>query len=542
MKRLLAIAIVLAACDRKSADSPAPGTTGGSGPPITPAGSATGSGPAGSGVPGVPGVPGAPGSDGSGGGAAGTAASDPCSKAHPEGGMTMPWIVDDLPSALACARQRKVPVMVDLWAPWCHTCLSMQSTVFTDPSFKPDVDRFVFAALDTDKEVNAAAVATFPPSVWPTFYIIGRDPTTRQSDAVLARFAGAASLAQFHSFLETGLRAQQGGAAGADGKLLEAERQIAAKNYGGAEQSLASALLLAPADWPRRPDVLTSLIANRAKRKDFAGCVDLSDQMDQTGNAAAATDFLVTALGCASQLQDDPAYAAMIKRLRTRAAARLTKLVADAGAPLSVDDRSDALATLREVQDQLGKPADAKATAENQRALLDAAAAKAPTPMTAMTYNWQRCDVYNYLGKPLDLVPALEQSAKDLPDEYDPRARLGWLYLKADKLPEAARWTDEALRMVYGPRKARLIAQRAEIAAKQHDAAGEKRYRKDLVALWEAMPPGQASPEALDKARTELAAIDPAAAGSAAAGSAGQKPASSELLEMNVTKEMKSRK
>lgn len=483
MKRLLAIAILLAACDKKPAGPTDHAEPAAARPMEVTAGD---HGPGGSGA----------------------AAADPCGKAHAEGSEVMPWIADDLPSALACAKLRKVPVVIDLWAPWCHTCLSMQSTVFTDPSFKPDVDRFVFAALDTDKEVNAAAVATYPPSAWPTFYVVGQDASSGRSDAVLARFVGAASLAQFHAFLEAGIKAQQGGAAGADAHLLGAERAIAVKDLATAEQELVAALAQAPADWPRRPDALTSLISTKHKRKDAAGCLDVADQaMDQTGNAAAATDFIVTALSCAGELKNDATQAARIKKLRERAAARLAKLVADASAPLSVDDRSDALANLREVLDVLGRPAEAKATAEQQRALLDDAAAKAPTPMAAMTYNWQRCDVYVYLGKPLELVPALEKSAKDLPSEYDPRARLGWIYLKAGKLPEAAQWTDEALRMVYGPRKARVLTQRAEIAEQQHDKAAEKRFRQQIVALWESLPPGQASPEALAKAKEAVAAV-----------------------------------
>jgi len=56
-----------------------------------------------------------------------------CAKAKPEG--VLAWIEDDYPAALACAKARKLPLVLDLWAPWCHTCLSMMSTVFTDRSF-----------------------------------------------------------------------------------------------------------------------------------------------------------------------------------------------------------------------------------------------------------------------------------------------------------------------------------------------------------------------------------------------------------------------
>src|SRR5690606_37323299 len=129
--------------------------------------------------------------------------------------------------------------------------------------------------------------------------------------------------------------------------------------------------------------------------------------------------------------------------------------------------------------------------AEQLRALLDDAMDKAATPLEAMTHLWLRCEVYAWLGRPLDVVPAVEKLAEQLPKEYDPPYRLGWLYLKAGKLAEAATWTERALRLVYGPRKGRVLAQRAEIAKASGDVATEREYRLQAVKLWESLPPGQ---------------------------------------------------
>ena len=422
-----------------------------------------------------------------------------CGKAKQHG--TFKWIEDDFTSALACAKARDVPLVIDLWAPWCHTCLSMQSTVFADRGLAEYADKFVFVALDTDREVNAAAVEKYPLSAWPTFYVVGPD------ERVLARFVGAASKQQFAAFLDAGARALAGDPDGADKHLLAAERHLQVKDLDAAEQELVAALAAAPAAWPRKPDALVSLISTRSKQKDYAGCLELAEKsLDETGNAASATDFTYLALACAEQRAE--AEAPRVAKLRERAAARLQKLVDDKTAPLSVDDRSDAMVNLRNAFDALGKQDAARAIAEKQRALLDEAATKAADPMAAMTFNWPRAEVYVYLGRPLELVPALEKSAKDLPGEYDPRARLGWIYAKGGKLEEAAKWTDDAIKLVYGPRKVRVLSQRAEIAAAARDKATEKRVREEIVKTLETLPASQTSPEAIAKAKQAVADLD----------------------------------
>jgi thioredoxin-like negative regulator of GroEL len=435
--------------------------------------------------------------------ASATAAS-PCDKAVSEGPIA--WIHDDYPAALACAKAKKVPLVIDWWAPWCHTCLSMKSTVLMDVSFARDNAAFVFVALNTDRESNAPPLTKFPVAAWPTYYVVAPD------GSVLTRFVGGASVPQFHAFLDTGRQVALGNVpVGHQAFLLAAERALAAKDLATADLQLEMAVTQAPVDWPRLPDALVSLIATKSKRKDVVGCLDVAERYaDKLGNTASASDFWSYATGCADEALKGKPTATERKRiapLQEKALTQWRKLLADPAASLSVDDRSDILINVRETLITLHQPAQAKAAAEEQRALLDEAAAKAPTAMAAMTYNPHRAEVYVYLGRPLDLVPALEKSAQDLPQEYEPPARLGWLLLKAGKLQDAATWTDKALTLVQGPRTARLLGQRAEIAAKLGDSAGEKQFRERAVQVLEGLPANQVSPELIAQAKQALAAL-----------------------------------
>jgi thioredoxin-like negative regulator of GroEL len=427
---------------------------------------------------------------------------DPCAAAEREGGK-LRWFHDDYAAALACAKSKSLPIMIDMWAPWCHTCLSMQAYVLTDDRLADYDRRYVFLALDTDRDVNAEIVARYPPAAWPTFFAI-----SSADESIQSRFVGAGSVDQIAQFLDDGERGHMaiGGppAPAHEAAARDGDRASAAKTWDAAITAYTKALELAPATWTRGPDVMASLLAAYRRAEKWDACDDVvRTYLGRTGNAASASDFASHALGCAEKQTD----AAEQKALRESIAQHLTKLVADDAAPLSVDDRSDALMYLREANDALGLPAEAKVAAQRQRALLDDAAAKATDPRVAMTYNWPRAEVYAYLQVPLELVPALEASVKDLPKEYDPPYRLAWIHLKAGKHDDAVRWAEQAIALAYGPRKARAQGLLAEIHHARGDVEAERKARAAALATLEGLPAAAQSPDAIAKAKADLEAV-----------------------------------
>src|SRR5688572_17684570 len=67
-----------------------------------------------------------------------TASAQAPAAAHRE---VVPFTEDDFDKALAEAKKRNVPLIVDAWATWCHACRSMRAYVFTDPAVAPLADR-----------------------------------------------------------------------------------------------------------------------------------------------------------------------------------------------------------------------------------------------------------------------------------------------------------------------------------------------------------------------------------------------------------------
>ncbi len=415
------------------------------------------------------------------------------------------WLEDDYPAALEAARERGVPLVVVLWAPWCHTCLSMHNEVLPDPGLKPLATRFEWLMIDTDREVNAPVLDRLSIEVWPTSYVLSPDET------VQARLTSAASVEQFRDFLLEGERAhldaaEEAGELDEESPLYHArlgDRALAQNDYAAALDAYERALELAPEAWPRTPDVLVSYMHASMRAGTADDCAYIAQRhVHETGTSTSAVRFSRYVHWC-GQGQATPSAQRGLFELADE---RLTDLLAGQH-QLSADDQSTALRTRRLIHEDLGDEDAARALAERQRELLDQAAEEAIGPFAASTYSWPRSEVYTYLGAPEELVPDLVELAEELPENYDPPYRAAWLALRADDLETARTWGERAQELAYGPRKVQILELLIEIHGEAGDRDAERASLERLAEHLESLPASQRDADKATEVQERLQAI-----------------------------------
>ncbi len=435
-------------------------------------------------------------------GCAGTSVGDVPHVAGPAASTAPPrrvvppvWSEDAVEIATASAREADALLLVDAWAPWCHTCLSMKREVLSSPALGAYGDRVVFAAIDTDKPSSAAFMARYAIEVWPTFFVI--DP---RADRVLAVHGGAASLDELRGVLDGALALRKTGGGGAfETALRDGAAAYAARRFAAASEAYQRAAAI---EHPRASEAYLGAVRASFEGEDFATCANIgARRLDAVAGSAMAADFTFYARECAKKLPPGPARAALLDRTRSR----LRAIASDPPRTASIDDRADALAMLGEAETEGGDAAAAKAATDARVALLDAAAASAGTPAEAAVYDYMRMRAYEDAGKPELAIAMLEQRTRETPDNYEPFARLASVLAKTDPKRSLEVWP-RAVALSYGPRRVRYLEQLADVQAKLGDMPGVLAARRAVVAALEALPPGQADPARLEKAKQALAA------------------------------------
>ncbi|HYP90116.1 MAG TPA: thioredoxin family protein, partial [Polyangiaceae bacterium] len=406
------------------------------------------------------------------------------------------WFEDQPEQAFAQARSSGRPVLVDLWAPWCHTCLAMQQGVLTAESL-PQLERdVVLLAMDTEKPDNAAFLQDFPVTVWPTFYVL--DATTRR---VRGRWLGAASAEQLSRFLTDSAAVASSASLVA---LREGDALAAKMEFAAAALKYRVALASAPMDWPRRGDALVSLITALAKSDDVAGCVELGRREGaRLGSSVSAGDFAAVTLGCADKLRDQPPLVAEARRVAVEA---LTPLCNDGAAGLSADDRADACASLRRAREALGDEAGARAAAQQGLKVIDEATRDA-APRTQLIHDWARSEALVLLGRRDEAITRLIARERELPDRYNPPHYLARLYRDAKQWQLGLLAIDRALGRAYGPRRIGLMSVKVDLLLGAGNAADARSLLEAQLAAYRALPAGQQQPSAQAAVEKRLSSL-----------------------------------
>jgi tetratricopeptide (TPR) repeat protein len=344
--------------------------------------------------------------------------------AVPSAGEALPFIADDFPAALLRARGQRKPLFVDAWAPWCHTCLSLRAYVFNHPALAAWRDRFVWLALDTEKQDNpgnAAFVAAHPIDTWPTLFIINAE-----DQAVRATWRGALKVDELIAWLAEAT----GGSAPTGARERSAEAHL----------------------------------GDLRRQKDHATCVtEARAALRWMAPGTSRLNVAIEGLTCAGRLTKGSSAAG--SEPATALAAAIETMVNDPAFPLLPDDRSNGFSTLVEAAENAHDEARVRQLATRWLAQLDQAAGAAPTPAARAVFDSHRVEAALALGQPEAAIAALQASARDFPKDYNPPARLARLYLSAGRIAEARAEIDRALALAYGPRRKRLLQLQGEIAA-----------------------------------------------------------------------------
>jgi hypothetical protein len=418
----------------------------------------------------------------------------------------LPFIADDYPKALAEARARKVPLFIETGAPWCHTCRSMKAYVFTDAALAGQAQRFVWLDIDTERPGNAALTKQLSIAALPTYFIV--DPA---DERVALRWTGGATALQLARILDDGHAAVAASVTAtatvaaqtpADEAMARADDAYGRADYAAAATAYHEAIEQALTGWPRYGRAVESLLFSLQNTDGYEQGAQLAmEAYLRLPRTTSTANIAASGLDCALSLPaEHPRRAEYVAKLE-----QISRTVADdRGIPMAADDRSGVYIALLDARQDAHDSTGARAVAEAWSGFLDGEAAKAKTPDARAVFDSHRLSAYIELGQPERAVPMLIASERDLPDDYNPPARLANAYKAMKRWNDALAASDRAMAKAYGPRKLLIYQNRVDIYLGMADPSGARRTLDEAVSYAEALPPGQRSESTIARLKKRL--------------------------------------
>jgi len=373
----------------------------------------------------------------------------------------------------------------------------MRAYVFTDKSLARHAGQFVWLSIDTEKAGNASFLTKYPVQAWPSFFVL--DPA---KEKVAVRWVGGATVAQVSKILEDGKTAVNGKEKGLEQSLARADALFGEGKNADAVREYRDVLSRAPRNWPQYGRTVESLLFALQNVRDHRGCAETArDAYPRLAKTTSAANVAGTGLDCALKLnEDDPARAGLVSAM-----AESSRQVLASGRPdIAADDISAIYESLADEREDAKDEEGRKRVLSERAAFLEKAAADAKNPDARAVFDSHRLSTYIALGQPEKAIPMLEASERDLPDDYNPPARLAIALRAMKRYDEALAASDRALAKAYGPRKIGILQTRADIQADKGDAATAKRTMEETLRYAQALPEGQRSERTIASLKKKL--------------------------------------
>ena len=391
------------------------------------------------------------------------------------------WMEDNWTKAKAEAKASGKLVAVDVWATWCHACLSMKETVLTDPQMKSVREQHVWLALDYDKPQNAAFFERFSITSFPTFMVL--DP---KDERVVARWKGTGNAEQMRKFFS---RAGSGVESPVAKIIVRGQRALAESHHEKALDIFSKALQQKQKQLEARERTL--LLSGKIEalwKIDPRRCAtEGSKALHQVDDSIVGVDFVGWVVYCASKLppKEQKAVMAAVRD-------RLHPLINKTLPAFSVDDRSGLYGTMIDVLDALGESNQARQLTRQRLAFLEDAASKAASIDERIVFDAHRFDCYMRLRNPTAAVAMLQKSESDRPEDFNHSWRLAKAYLAQKRPLQGLAAIDRALSTGYGSRRIRLYATKFDLLMQYgaYERAGHTlvQARAELDGLQKSSP------------------------------------------------------
>ncbi|HUK65885.1 MAG TPA: hypothetical protein VLV17_03605 [Anaeromyxobacteraceae bacterium] len=371
----------------------------------------------------------------------------------------------------------------------------MRATVLKDLKLARRAGRFVWLSIDAEDARNAGFLERFPVTVFPSFFVIDAS-----SERAVLSYTGSATRTELLSLLADG---ESRARTGPEAILAQADAEQAGGHLDAALASYRRALAQGGLRWAKRPRVIESLVLALSGAERAEECAEVAwREGPSLPRGPSFANVVGSGLSCATGIADGtPARDAALAALVPLAWQALS--IKD----LLADDRSSLYEAIVDAHKARGDLPGARRVAEAWWRFLEKDARRAGTKEEHAALDSARVEAALTIGDPARALPSIEESARDFPWDYNPKARLARLLFELGRLGEARASAEEAVGKAYGPRKLVLYRFLVRILEAQGDRSSERATLDEAVTFGEGLPAAQRKDELLFVLRAKREAL-----------------------------------